>query len=163
MEEVPYRTIELSAGRFLFKKGEFYDSFYLLISGSIELNIAQVYISIDEPIIIGDYEIVEDHDYRLSTVRTISNCWFRVFKVRAFSEMKLYHEEFNIAFDKFSFRSRILKYLIKKLFFLSCDKRGEKVGGIESIGVVLEGAYKIDRNIQIVKMKAKNLQLLRKF
>ena len=57
----------------------------------------------------------------------------------------------------------MLNYWLKKLFFINQGKRGDKVGTDNSIGVVLSGSYRIDRDIQIVRMKAKNLQLLKKF
>ena len=57
----------------------------------------------------------------------------------------------------------MLNYWIKKLFFVEHSKRGDKVGKDHSMGVVLTGSYRIDKDIPIVRMKAKDLQLLKKF
>jgi len=46
----------------------------------------------------------------------------------------------------------MLNYWIKKLFFVEHSKRGDKVG-----------KDRIDKDIPIIRMKAKDLQLLKKF
>ncbi len=56
-----------------------------------------------------------------------------------------------------------MKYWMKKLFVLKHCKRGGGIGSVESVGVIIEGSFKIDRNIPIVRMKAKHLQLLKRF
>lgn len=56
-----------------------------------------------------------------------------------------------------------MKYWLKKLFEVSHSKRNDCIGHSDSVGVILDGLYKIDRNIPIVSMKVKNLQLLKRF
>lgn len=42
--------------------------------------------------------------------------------------MPLYFKEITKAFDRFNFRSKMLNYWVKKLFFIDKNKRGDKVG-----------------------------------
>ncbi len=46
---------ELAAGRALFKKGEFYRSFYSLEEGKVSVSINQVSVEVSAPMFIGDY------------------------------------------------------------------------------------------------------------
>lgn len=87
----------------------------------------------------------------------------KVYDLKYYQKMDLKMKEYERAFDKFKFKSKLLKYLLKKLYFLTKCKRNDIIGHKDSLGIILEGSFKIYRNIPIVKMKAKNLQLLKKF
>ena len=56
-----------------------------------------------------------------------------------------------------------MKYWIKKLFFVLHLQKFDSFGKEASIGVVLEGSFKIERAIPIVKMKSKNMEVMKQF
>lgn len=116
MEDFPHTIIELPPNRTLYKKGEFYASFYFLVSGELTVTINQNQIRIADPIVLGDYEIIEGIDYRLSLIKSVTRCVIKVIDVRHYSKLPSYHREFEKAFEKFSFRSKTMNYWLKKLF-----------------------------------------------
>ena len=154
---------DLPAGRPLFKKGEFYKNFYYLEEGKMNISINQVFIEISTPMFIGDYELLSGIQYRTTMIKTITKCRIRVIPIQQYEKIDHYHQKLRTALKKYQIRNKVLHYWLLKLFSIVHCKRSEEIRYDKSIGVILQGQFKIDSHIPIVKMREKNLQLRRKF
>jgi hypothetical protein len=59
MDDPHHYVLDLPSNHVPFKKGQFFDRFFQIISGSIVLTIKHVSIKLSVPMILGDYEILE--------------------------------------------------------------------------------------------------------
>jgi hypothetical protein len=59
------------------------------------------------------------------------------------------------------FRNRLLKFWLRRLFQLINCQRGEEAGKEGAFGIVLEGQFRVDKNIPISRLK--DHHLLKKF
>lgn len=76
--------------------------------------------------------------------------------------MNIYNEEITNNLNKFDLNNKILKYWLNKLFVSSYHKKNQIVGGEKSLGIILEGQFKIDKYISIMNIN-KNLSFMGKF
>jgi len=98
---------------------------------------------------------MEKVDYRITSIKAVSRCSLKVIPLAEYSKFSTYYDEIKGGFSKFDFKSRTLQYWLKKTFEPQVVKRCEQTNSEQSIGIVLQGQFKIDRHIPIVRMRNK--------
>lgn len=155
---------EILPGRAFFKKGDYFSHFYFIEDGRAIVTISQTSIEVSGPIFLGDYEISAELDHRTSTIKAITRCRVRTLPEELYPKVSLHHEDINAAFRKYSLKTRLLSYWLRKLFVVGEYARNKEVACSEgALGVVLRGEFRINSNIPICKMKQPNLELRKRF
>jgi CRP-like cAMP-binding protein len=109
---------DILPGRAFFKKGDYFSHFYFLEEGRASVTISHVSIEVSAPIFLGDYEISAELDQRTSTIKAITRCRIRTLPEELYPRVNLHHEHINAAFRKYSLKTRLLSYWLRKLFIV---------------------------------------------
>lgn len=140
IEAGSFPLIDVLPGRSFFKKGDYFSHFYFLEEGRACVTISHVSIEVSAPIFLGDYEISAEIDHRTSTIKAVTRCRIRTLPEELYPKVSPHDEDINAAFRKYSLKTRLLSYWLRKLFKVGEYTRNEKVVCSEgALGVVLRG------------------------
>lgn len=120
-----FPLLDLPPGRPFFKKGEIFSHFYLLEEGKAVVSISQIAIEVSAPIFLGDYEMSNDIEYRIHSIKSTTKCKIRLLPIQLYPQVSQHHCTILSAFDKFRLRAKVLRYWLTKLFVTAQHKRND--------------------------------------